>query len=93
MSEHQPTLAASPADWPRMVFAIALAFSTFQIVTAAFHPVSTQILRAVHVAFLLLLIFLVYPGTGKRRPGSRWPGCWAWLASALPHINGVSRLN
>ena len=75
MSEHQPNLAASPADWPRVVFAIALAFSTFQIVTAAFHPVSTQILRAVHVAFLLLLIFLVYPGTGKRRP---WQPL-AWL--------------
>lgn len=68
MSEHQPTLATNPADWPKAVFTIALAFSAFQIITAAFHPVSTQILRAVHVAFLLLMIFQAYPGLGKRRP-------------------------
>ena len=75
MSEHQPALAPNPADWPRAVFAIALAFSTFQIVTAAFHPVSTQVLRAVHVAFLLLMIFLVYPSVGRGRP---WQPL-AWL--------------
>jgi len=75
MSEHQPALASNPANWPKAVFAIALAFSTFQIITAAFHPVSTQILRAVHVAFLLLMIFLAYPGWGKGRP---WQPL-AWL--------------
>jgi TRAP transporter 4TM/12TM fusion protein len=75
MSEHQPALAANPADWPRAVFAIALMFSTFQIVTAAFHPVSTQVLRSVHVAFLLLLIFIVYPAVGRGRP---WQPL-AWL--------------
>ena len=64
MSEHQPSLSARPADWPRSIFYVALAFSAFQIVTAAFHPVSTQILRSVHVGFLLLMIFLAYPGWG-----------------------------
>jgi TRAP-type uncharacterized transport system fused permease subunit len=58
MSEHQPALAVNPSAWPRAVFAIAIAFSTFQIITAAFHPVSSQVLRAVHVGFLLLMIFL-----------------------------------
>ena len=75
MSEHQPALASNPADWPKAIFAIALAFSTFQIITAAFHPVSTQILRAIHVAFLLLMIFLAYPGLGKGKP---WQPL-AWL--------------
>ncbi len=75
MSEHQPALGANPADWPRAIFAVAILFSTFQIVTAAFHPVSTQVLRAVHVGFLLLMVFLAYPGGGKGRP---WQPL-AWL--------------
>ncbi len=43
----------------RMVFFIAIAFSSFQIYTAAFSPLSSSIVRAVHVGFLLLMIFLL----------------------------------
>ncbi|WP_165680459.1 TRAP transporter permease [Metapseudomonas otitidis] len=75
MSEQDNGLAASPSDWPKALFAVALLFSIFQIVTAAFHPVSTQVLRAVHVGFLLLLVFISYPGLGKGRP---WQPL-AWL--------------
>jgi TRAP transporter 4TM/12TM fusion protein len=75
MSAHQAALAVNPSAWPRAVFAIAIAFSTFQIVTAAFHPVSSQVLRAVHVGFLLLMIFLAYPMVGRGRP---WQPL-AWL--------------
>ncbi len=75
MSEQNNGLAASPSDWPKALFAVALLFSIFQIVTAAFHPVSTQILRAVHVGFLLLLVFISFPALGKGRP---WQPL-AWL--------------
>nr|WP_286674961.1 TRAP transporter permease [Pseudomonas subflava] len=61
-------MLASPRDWPRTLFVVALLFTAFQIVTAAFHPVSTQVLRAVHAGFLLLVIFLSYPGFGSGRP-------------------------
>ncbi|WP_193074587.1 TRAP transporter permease [Pseudomonas sp. FME51] len=61
-------LSASPADWPRALFYVALLFSCYQIVTAAFHPVSTQVLRAGHVGFLLLLVYLSYPLRGNARP-------------------------
>jgi TRAP transporter 4TM/12TM fusion protein len=67
MSEQQG-LHASPSQWPKALFYVALLFSTYQIYTAAFHPVSTQVLRAGHVAFLLLLIFLSYPARGAGRP-------------------------
>jgi len=67
MSEYQG-LSASPDTWPRTLFYAALLFSTYQIVTAAFHPVSTQVLRAGHVGFLLLMVFLSYPFRGNRRP-------------------------
>ncbi|MBH3342019.1 TRAP transporter permease [Pseudomonas mendocina] len=75
MSEQDNGLASSPSDWPKALFAVALLFSIFQIFTAAFHPVSTQVLRAVHVGFLLLLVFISFPGIGKGRP---WQPL-AWL--------------
>lgn len=68
MSEHHEGLSASPSSWPKALFAVALLFSIFQIVTAAFHPVSTQVLRAVHVGFLLLVVFISIPAFGKGRP-------------------------
>lgn len=67
MSE-QEGLHASPNQWPKTLFYVALAFSIYQIVTAAFHPVSSQVLRAGHIGFLLLLVFLCYPAIGSKRP-------------------------
>jgi TRAP-type uncharacterized transport system fused permease subunit len=67
MSE-QEGLNASPSQWPKTLFYVALAFSVYQIVTAAFHPVSSQVLRAGHIGFLLLLVFLCYPAIGNKRP-------------------------
>ncbi|HUL95926.1 MAG TPA: TRAP transporter permease [Usitatibacter sp.] len=39
----------------------ALAFSTYQLFIAAFSPLSSQVTRSLHVGFLLLLTFLLYP--------------------------------
>ena len=39
----------------RALYWIAVAFSAFQIYTAIFAPLATQILRAVHVGFLILV--------------------------------------
>lgn len=91
MSEHQG-LNASPSEWPKALFYTALLFSTYQIITAAFHPVSSQVLRAGHVGFLLLMVYLCYPARGAGRRGSRWPGCWA--SPGWPHspTNGISKL-
>ena len=75
MSEQNQGMGASPSDWPKALFAVALLFSIFQIVTAAFHPVSTQVLRAVHVGFLLLVVFISIPAFGAKRP---WQPL-AWL--------------
>jgi TRAP transporter 4TM/12TM fusion protein len=43
------------------MMAAALAFSTFQLVIAAFSPLSSQVTRSLHVGFLLLLTYLLYP--------------------------------
>jgi TRAP transporter 4TM/12TM fusion protein len=53
---------------PRTVFWIAIAFSCFQIVTAAFSPISSQVVRAIHVGFVLLMVFVLFPPQwGSRR--------------------------
>ncbi|MGI9025179.1 MAG: TRAP transporter permease [Burkholderiaceae bacterium] len=44
-----------------LLFYVAILFSTFQLVTAAFSPLSSEIVRAVHVGFLLLVVFALYP--------------------------------
>ncbi|WP_264312474.1 TRAP transporter permease [Pseudomonas putida] len=75
MSEVSHGLHVSTDRWPATLFAVALAFSIFQVATAAFPLISTQVLRAVHVGFLLLVVFLSYPVVGHHRP---WQPL-AWL--------------
>ncbi|MBD8495461.1 TRAP transporter permease [Pseudomonas syringae] len=77
MSDDHHSIPANPRDWPKTLFYVALAFSIFQIVTAAFSPISSQVLRAVHIGFLLWVVFLSYPAAGSGRP---WQPL-AWLLS------------
>jgi TRAP transporter 4TM/12TM fusion protein len=55
-------LAGRPA---LVVAGVALAFSTFQLVIAAFAPLSSLPTRAIHVGFLLALAFLIHPASKK----------------------------
>ncbi|WP_165274709.1 TRAP transporter permease [Thermotoga sp. Ku-13t] len=54
----------------RIVTAIAITFSVFQLYTAAFGVLDAMIQRSVHLAFGFCLIFLLYP-TSKRWPRDR----------------------
>ncbi|HEY1090297.1 MAG TPA: TRAP transporter permease, partial [Burkholderiaceae bacterium] len=63
--------------------AIAIAFSVFQIVTAAFSPLSSSVVRAVHVGFLLLLVFTLKPPAGRAWIG--WGIGVAAFAAGLYH--------
>jgi TRAP transporter 4TM/12TM fusion protein len=56
-----------PGSWGRAVFWIAVIFSTFQVVTAAWSPLASQIVRSVHVGFLLLVMFAI-AGNHKQGP-------------------------
>ncbi|OGW60846.1 MAG: C4-dicarboxylate ABC transporter [Nitrospirae bacterium RBG_16_64_22] len=55
--EHRRLLSGTAA---RIVFGVCMAFSAFQIYNAAFSPLSSLILRSVHVGFLLTLAFILY---------------------------------
>jgi TRAP transporter 4TM/12TM fusion protein len=60
VSEHGITRRLG--GWALALFStLALAFSTYQLVVAAFHPFSSLVTRALHVGFLLALTFLLYP--------------------------------
>ena len=85
MSEAQSTLTGPISEWPKSLFTVALLFSIFQIVTAAYHPVSTQVQRAVHVGFLLTMIFLSIPiyGRGRPQPLLAWLLVAASMSTAL----------
>ncbi|HEX8010913.1 MAG TPA: TRAP transporter large permease subunit, partial [Casimicrobiaceae bacterium] len=49
----------------KLVAGAALAFSAYQLVIAAFSPLSSLVTRSLHVGFLLLLAFLIYPVSRK----------------------------
>jgi TRAP transporter 4TM/12TM fusion protein len=52
----------------KILVALALAFSSYQLIVAAFHPLSSLVIRSLHVGFLLMITFLLYPmlKSGKR---------------------------
>ena len=72
------------------VFWIAVAFSAFQLTMAAFHPLSSQVIRAIHVGFVLLLIFALFPPLAGR--GGVWSGLGRTLGWALGLIGFSSGL-
>src|SRR5438309_1624832 len=54
----------------KLVAAVALAFSAYQLVIAAFAPLSSLPTRSIHVGFLLALSFLIHPvsrGADRKR--------------------------
>lgn len=58
----------------RALFLIAIVFSAFQIVVAAYHPLSSQVVRAIHVGFMLLMTFALMQHWLPRRsvPALAW---------------------
>ena len=54
-------LHAGPTDRStgtgKIIFAIAVIFSLFQVYTASYTPLSSLVVRSLHVGFLMLLTF------------------------------------
>ncbi|QCN94259.1 TRAP transporter permease [Azospirillum argentinense] len=75
--ENPSTVVAFEGVAGKAVFAIAVAFSLFQIWTAAFNPLSSMVVRSVHVGFLLLMTFTLF---GFRQEAERRSVPWYdWL--------------
>jgi TRAP transporter 4TM/12TM fusion protein len=86
MSDTHEHLAPSPRQ---AIFWIAIAFSAFQIWMAAFHPFSSQVIRALHVGFVLLMIFVLFPPMGGRSLGWRALG---WVLGVIGFATGLYQL-
>jgi TRAP transporter 4TM/12TM fusion protein len=85
-AEKPAALHATESHAPAFVgalFWIAIVFSVFQIVTAAFSPLSSSVVRSVHVGFLLVLVFVLYPPLRQRALG--WVVAAAAFAGGLYH--------
>ena len=68
------------------LFWIAIAFSCYQIWMASFHPLSSQVIRAIHVGFVLLMIFTLFPPAGGKN------GLWralGWLLGIAGFLTGL----
>ncbi len=57
-----PIEEMSAKNMPRSIYWIAVAFSCFQVWTAAYSPISSLVTRAIHVGFVLIMIFTLYSG-------------------------------
>ena len=70
----------------RAAFWIAFAFSLFQLWTAAYGTLASQIVRAMHVGFLLLLGFVLFGNlVAKTKAGK----IWFWALGVLGFLTGV----
>src|SRR5512140_1687149 len=49
----------------KVVATVALAFSSYQLIIAAFAPLSSLPTRSIHVGFLLALSFLIHPVSAR----------------------------
>ncbi|HOX11431.1 MAG TPA: TRAP transporter permease, partial [Spirochaetales bacterium] len=65
----------------KFIAALAIAFSVFQVYTAAFGVLDAMIQRAIHLGFGLTLIYLLYP-TSKKWPRDKLHPVDALLAVA-----------
>ncbi len=70
----------------RVAFLVAIAFSVFQIYIAAFGTLPSQIVRAMHVGFLLLLGFGLLGNLKARTQAGR---AWFWVLGMLGFGTGV----
>ena len=64
----------------QVAFAIAVAFSAFQLYTAAYGNLPSQVVRAMHVGFLLLLGFALIANLRATTPAGK---AWFWALGVL----------
>ncbi len=80
-SDTAPAGHAGTPAFTTAIFAVAILFSTFQVISAAFSPLSSSVVRAIHVGFLLLMTFTLYPPLRQRGLG--------WMLGLIAFVGGL----
>jgi TRAP transporter 4TM/12TM fusion protein len=70
----------------RIAFGIAFTFSLFQLWTAAYGTLPSQVVRAMHVGFLLLLGFALLGNLVAKTPAGK---AWFWALGILGFLTGI----
>jgi TRAP transporter 4TM/12TM fusion protein len=84
--EHGFPSGFGPRGWRELAYVVAVAFAIFQLVIAAWNVLPSQVVRGVHVGFLILLTFgLIGNFTAKSDLGR----AVAWLIGALGFACGL----
>ena len=85
-SIHDPLAETFPATAEgRVLFWIAVAFSSFQLITAAgLISLPSQVVRSIHVGFLLLLVFPLIAAQRRSQRDERRCASGGWASQAGP---------
>ena len=84
--EHGFPEGFGPRGWSMLAYGVGIAFAVFQLYVAAFNYLPSQVVRGIHVGFLILLTFgLIGNFTAKSNAG-RAAG---WLIGGIGFLCGL----
>ena len=84
--EHGFPSGFGPGRWGQLAYAVGIAFAAFQLVIAAWNVLPSQVVRGVHVGFLLLLTFGLIGNFTARSNAGRAAG---WLVGSIGFLCGI----
>ncbi|WP_448187655.1 TRAP transporter permease [Azospirillum sp. sgz301742] len=84
--ENPSTVVAFEGGTGKVVFLIAVLFSIFQVWTAAFNPLSSLVVRSIHVGFLLLMTYTLFGFRQEERRTIPW---YDWMLGLLGFVLGL----
>jgi TRAP transporter 4TM/12TM fusion protein len=84
--EHGFPEGFGPGRWGHLAYAVGIAFASFQLYVAAFNYLPSQVVRGVHVGFLLLMTFGLIGNFTARSNFGRATG---WLIGAIGFMCGL----
>ena len=84
--EHGFPEGFGPGGWGHLAYAIGIAFASFQLVVAAWNVLPSQVVRGVHVGFLILMTFGLIGNFTARNNLGRAAG---WLIGSAGFLCGL----
>lgn len=84
--EHGFPPGFGPGGWAHLAYAVAIAFAVFQLIMAAWSILPSQVIRSVHVGFILLLSFGLI---GNFRATTNAGRALAWALGAVGFMLGL----
>jgi TRAP transporter 4TM/12TM fusion protein len=84
--EHGFPEGFGPGWWAHLAYAVGIAFAAFQLYVAAFNYLPSQVVRGIHVGFLLLMTFGLIGNFTARGNAGRAAG---WLIGGVGFLCGL----